>query len=291
MTSELSAGGNVPVPAGVVLLRVTGPFDVSGLVGGPDGKVGSDADFVFYNQPRAPGVRLRDDGLFVDPALLRGGACRVTVVVSAAEPGTPLGRLPAPRLEVTDGSGRTVARFTPPHPGPETVLLLAELYLRPGTGWKLRAIGQGYADGLAGLAQDFGVEVTDDGGHTGPVAAAPPTGTGSRPPSDRLPEGSAGPPPGRLTRGPLDQSASQLAGTSPDPTPSRPTGSSASPPPGRPTPGPLDPSADQLAGDPPSPPTSPPTGSSTGPTTSRPTGNSTGPPPGRPMRHCQDPPD
>ncbi|MER6566005.1 CAP domain-containing protein [Streptomyces sp. NPDC001093] len=161
-------GGNVPLPGGVVLLRVAGPFDVSALVTGADGKAGSDADFVFYNQPRAAGVRLRGDTLAVEPALLRGGATRVTVVVSAAEPGTPLGRLPGPRLEVTDGSGRTVARFVPPRPGPETVLLLAEVYLRPGTGWKLRAIGQGYADGLAGLARDFGVQVTDDGGHTAP---------------------------------------------------------------------------------------------------------------------------
>jgi uncharacterized protein YkwD len=41
------------------------------------------------------------------------------------------------------------------------VLLLAELYRR-GDRWKLRALGQGYADGLAGLARDFGVEVADD---------------------------------------------------------------------------------------------------------------------------------
>jgi uncharacterized protein YkwD/stress response protein SCP2 len=168
VTSELVPGGNAPLPGGAVVLRVAGAFDVSALVTGADGKVGSDADFVFYNQPRAAGVRLRGDTLAVEPARLRGGACRVTVVVSAAEPGTPLGRLPAPRLEVTDGSGRTVARFAPPRPGPETVLLLAELYLRPGTGWRLRAIGQGYADGLAGLARDFGVRVTDDGGHTPP---------------------------------------------------------------------------------------------------------------------------
>ncbi|WP_229881978.1 CAP domain-containing protein [Streptomyces alanosinicus] len=202
MTTELVAGGNVPLPAGVVLLRVSGPFDVSGLVGGADGRVGSDADFVFYNQPRAPGLRLRGDGgLAVEPARLRAGACRVTVAVSAAEPGTPLRRLPAPRLEVTDGAGRPLARFAPPRPGPETVLLLAELYLRPGAGWKLRAIGQGYADGLAGLARDFGVEVTDDGdrrtstaaaapaapvpARTATPAAAPAPATGARPSSGR----------------------------------------------------------------------------------------------------------
>jgi uncharacterized protein YkwD/stress response protein SCP2 len=161
---ELVAGENVALPQGVVRLRVAGAFDVSALVTGADGKVAGDADFVFYNQPQAPGVRLRGDTLDVEPALLRAGARRVTLAVSAAQPGTPLGRLPAPRLDVTDRAGRTVARFAPPHPGPVTVLLLAELYPRPGTGWKLRAIGQGYADGLAGLARDFGVDVVDDGG-------------------------------------------------------------------------------------------------------------------------------
>ncbi|GGV04820.1 hypothetical protein GCM10010260_47530 [Streptomyces filipinensis] len=171
MTSELVPGGNLALPLGVVRMRVAGGFDVSALVTGADGRVASDADFVFYNQPQAPGVRLLGDTLTVEPARLRGGACRVTVVLSAAEPGTPLGRLPAPRLDVTDGSGRSVARFAPPRPGPETVLLLAELYVRPGTGWKVRAIGQGYADGLAGLARDFGVQVTDDG--AAPATAAP----------------------------------------------------------------------------------------------------------------------
>ncbi|KOV64213.1 CAP domain-containing protein [Streptomyces sp. MMG1121] len=170
MTQELTAGGNLVLPEGAVRLRVGGEFDVSALVTGADGKVGSDADFVFYNQPDAPGVRLRGDTLAVEPGRLRAGACRVTVVVSAAEPGA---RLSAPRLEVADGAGRAVARFTPPPPGPETVLLIAELYLRAGSGWKLRAIGQGYADGLAGLARNFGVDVRDDGGQDRAAVPAP----------------------------------------------------------------------------------------------------------------------
>ncbi|WEO99270.1 CAP domain-containing protein [Streptomyces sp. FXJ1.172] len=175
VTRELVPGGNAPLPEGPLRLRVAGPFDVSALVTGADGRVGCDADFVFYNQPRAAGVRLLGDTLAVEPGRLRGGACRVTVVVSAAESGTPLGRLPAPRLEVTDPHGSVVARFVPPRLGPESVLLVAELYLRPGAGWKLRAIGQGYADGLAGLARDFGVDVTDDGGQSGAAAAAGPS--------------------------------------------------------------------------------------------------------------------
>ncbi|MFJ5843010.1 CAP domain-containing protein [Streptomyces shenzhenensis] len=169
--SQLVPGGNLPLPGGTLTLRVPGPFDVSAIVTGESGKAGSDADFVFYNQPAAPGVRLRGDTLSVEPARLRAGAVRVTVAVSAAEPGTPLGRLPAATLRVSDQQGRLVARFDPPRPGPETVLLLAELYRR-GTAWKLRAIGQGYADGLAGLARDFGLEVTDDDPAPAPAAAS-----------------------------------------------------------------------------------------------------------------------
>ncbi|WP_314414556.1 CAP domain-containing protein [Streptomyces kroppenstedtii] len=193
---ELVPGGNLPLPGGVLTLGVPGPFDVSALVTDDSGKVRGDGDFVFYNQPAAPGARLSGQTLTVDPAALRAGASRVTVVVSPAEPGAELGRLPAPTLRVTGPGGRLLARFTPARPQRETVLLLAEIYRR-GTTWKLRALGQGYADGLAGIARDFGVEVTEDSapspaapdlrlstrtatdpGTVGPTASDPGTGTG-----------------------------------------------------------------------------------------------------------------
>ncbi|MEU5347883.1 MULTISPECIES: CAP domain-containing protein [unclassified Streptomyces] len=159
--SELVPGGNLPLPGGTLTLHVPGPFDVSALITDDSGKVRGDGDFVFYNQPTAPGARLQGATLTVDPPALRSGASRVTVVVSPAEPGTALGRLPAPTLRVTGPGGGVLARFTPPRPQQETVLLLAEIYRR-GTTWKLRALGQGYADGLAGIARDFGVEVSEE---------------------------------------------------------------------------------------------------------------------------------
>ncbi|MFE1802060.1 CAP domain-containing protein [Streptomyces sp. NPDC059517] len=181
---ELVPGGNLPLPGGALTLGVPGPFDVSALVTDDSGKVRGDGDFVFYNQPAAPGARLSGQTLTVDPAALRAGASRVTVVVSPAEPGTPLGQLPAPTLQVTGSGGRLLARFTPSRPQRETVLLLAEIYRR-GTAWKLRALGQGYADGLAGIARDFGVEVAEDtdtgpGQGTGAAAAPRTTGAGAR---------------------------------------------------------------------------------------------------------------
>lgn len=180
--SDLVPGGNVPLPGGPVSVRVPGGFDVSALVTDDGGKVGGDEDFVFYNQPEAPGARLRDDTLTVDPARLRPGATRVTVAVSPSDPGTALRALPSPTVRVSDARGRAVARFTPARPGQETVLLLVEFYRR-GAEWKVRALGQGYADGLAGLARDFGVDVTDEA-PSRPTAAPEP----ARPegPSDEL---------------------------------------------------------------------------------------------------------
>ncbi|MFD5074076.1 CAP domain-containing protein [Streptomyces sp. NPDC058371] len=172
--SELVPGGNVPLPDGTLTLRVPGPFDVSALVTDDGGRVRGDGDFVFYNQPAAPGIRLLGEALTVDPPGLRAGAARVTVVISPAGPGTPFGRLPSPVLQVTGPGARVLARFAPPRPQRETVLLLAEIYRR-GPGWKLRALGQGYADGLAGVARDFGIEVTEE-----PASAAGGTGARSR---------------------------------------------------------------------------------------------------------------
>ncbi|MEU0643667.1 CAP domain-containing protein [Streptomyces umbrinus] len=181
--SELVPGGNLPLPGGTLTLHVPGPFDVSALITDDSGKVRGDGDFVFYNQPTAPGARLHGETLTVDPPALRTGASRVTVVVSPAEPGTALGRLPAPTLRVTGPGGAVLARFTPPRPQQETVLLLAEIYRR-GTAWKLRALGQGYADGLAGIARDFGVEVSEDadaaaGGGTAPGSSGTPGSRGA----------------------------------------------------------------------------------------------------------------
>ncbi|WP_326671741.1 CAP domain-containing protein [Streptomyces canus] len=216
--SELVPGGNLPLPDGAVTVRVPGPFDVSALVTDDGGKVGGDADFVFYNQASAPGARLSGDTLTIDPRGLRAGASRVTVVVSPADPGTPLGRLPAPVLQVTGAGGRPLARFAPPRPRQETVLLLAEIYRR-GDGWKLRALGQGYADGLAGLARDFGVDVLEDTPTTA-ARSGPLTVSGTRgataPALRTLPGTSAAhlPPPTRpapLLRSPAPAASPDLA--------------------------------------------------------------------------------
>lgn len=187
--NELVAGGNVELPDGAVTLRVPGPFDLSVIVTGDSGKVAGDGDFVFYNQPATSGARLQGDTVTVDGRRLRAGASRVTVAVSPADPGTPLGRLPGITLQVQGPGGGLVARFTPPRPDRETVLLLAEIYRR-GPVWKLRALGQGYADGLAGVARDFGVDVAEDAGTRPPAA---PAGVRVPPPYRPSPSGPSAP--------------------------------------------------------------------------------------------------
>jgi len=182
--NELVPGGNTALPSGAWTFRVPGPFDVSALITDDGGKVRGDADFVFFNQPTAPGARLHGDTLTLDAAGLRAGATRVTLVVS---PAYPAARLPSPTLHITGPGGLTLARFTPAPAREETVLLLAEVYRRAGA-WKVRALGQGYADGLAGLARDFGVEVEEETpgrGRTAPSGsaargAAPASGTAGR---------------------------------------------------------------------------------------------------------------
>ncbi|MDN5859407.1 MAG: CAP domain-containing protein [Pseudonocardia sp.] len=160
--TDLVSGAALALPGSAVEVAVGGPFDVSALVVDAGGQVSGDADMVFYNAPEAPGVRLVGSRLAVEPDRLRRGAERVVVVASPEEAGAAFGRLPPPVATFADGRSTAFARFTPPRLGSETVLLVAEIYRRRGT-WRLRAVGQGYADGLAGLARDFGVQIDDDG--------------------------------------------------------------------------------------------------------------------------------
>ena len=159
MVPDLPPGANIALPSAALGIALDGPFDLSALVLSASGTVAGDADMVFFNQPDAPGVRLRGPRLTVLPDALRRGAERVVVVASPDDLGTAVRALPPVLL--TDARERPFARFRPPPMPTETVALLVEVYRRAGA-WRVRAVGQGYADGLAGLARDFGVDVADD---------------------------------------------------------------------------------------------------------------------------------
>ena len=157
---DLPAGANVALPGAALGIALDGPFDLSALVLSASGAVAGDADMVFFNQPDAPGVRLRGAQLTVRPDALRRGAERVVVIASPENLNRAVRALPP--VVLTDARERPFARFRPPPMPTETVALLVEVYRRAGA-WRVRApVDQGYADGLAGLARDFGVEVADD---------------------------------------------------------------------------------------------------------------------------------
>ena len=147
-------------------------LDLSALLLGADHKVRSDADLVFYNQPTGADGCVRHLGKV--PTEL-GGEDRVhldlaelsidvqTVAISASlesEDGAGFGALDELRLKVLDQGGQALMTYDVVGAGTETALLLAEVYRREG-GWKVRAVGQGWADGLAGLATDYGIRVDE----------------------------------------------------------------------------------------------------------------------------------
>ena len=168
----LSDGANTPLTAAAVTVRLSGDVDLTALVVSADGKVAGDADMVFFNQPTAPGLRLDGSRLDLDLAGLRPGADRVVLVASPRREGGSFAGL---GTTLTLECGAASVEVTPTRLREETVAVLAEVYRRGGA-WKVRAVGQGYADGLAGLATDFGVDVDDD-------APTPPAQTGPATPA------------------------------------------------------------------------------------------------------------
>ncbi|MFB7278341.1 TerD family protein [Streptomyces hydrogenans] len=175
----MTPGSNLPLTAPRVAVDVAAPvrLDVSGLLLGADGKVRSDDDFIFYNQPAGPGVTYRSgggtapDAILVDTGALPAGIERIVVTASPDAAGqTFQGIEPTATVREADG-GAVIATFTPPQLATETALVVVEIYQRNGA-WKVRAVGQGYANGLAGIATDFGVSVEEE--PAAPAAVAPP---------------------------------------------------------------------------------------------------------------------
>ncbi|MEU3688990.1 TerD family protein [Streptomyces narbonensis] len=187
--TAMTPGSNIPLTAARVAVDVAAPvrLDVSGLLLGANGKVRSDDDFIFYNQPAGPGVTYRSgggtapDAIVVDTGALPAGIERIVVTASPDAAGqTFQGIEPTATVRNAD-DGTVLATFTPPRLATETALVVVEIYLRNGA-WKARAVGQGYANGLAGIATDFGVSVDDE-----PAAAQTPAPAPVAPPAPPAP--------------------------------------------------------------------------------------------------------
>ncbi|MFF1477715.1 TerD family protein [Streptomyces sp. NPDC058301] len=182
MTHAMLKGSNVPLEAMAVraVLRWTPGADVpdvdaSALLLAADGRVRSDEDFVFYNQPRHPSGLVRrlpkkrvGDGLTdtieadlgaLDPSVDR-------VLVTASSDGATFGAVRDLRVLLYDAGpagAEPLAVFdVKAETGEETAIICGELYRR-GETWKFRAVGQGYPTGLVGLATEYGISVDEDG--------------------------------------------------------------------------------------------------------------------------------
>ena len=172
----MQKGTNVPVAAASVRVELgwqSGPgvpdVDASVLLLA-SGKVRSDGDFVFYNQPghasgavryegKQPQAATLTDVLSVDLDRVEGDIDQI--VVAASADGGTFGQVAGLFVRVVDAAGGAeLARFESTDATVETAFVLGELYRRQGA-WKFRAVGQGYQSGLSGLATDFGISVDE----------------------------------------------------------------------------------------------------------------------------------
>lgn len=147
--------------------------DVSVLLLGADRRVRTEQDFVFYNQPEAEdgAVRLLGksdvDGVASDRLLASLGdlpdAIRTMVVMVSLDAAAGVGFADVRDLilSLTTADEQPLLTFLVPDLSLETAVLVGELYRRESD-WRFRAVGQGYASGLAGVATDYGITVDDD---------------------------------------------------------------------------------------------------------------------------------
>ncbi len=252
--TQLTKGGNAPLTAHQVVLTVDvgAPADLSALLVTESGKVRSDADFVFYNQPTGPGVRCVQPAggqgwrVEVDLGQVPADVHAVRLVTSLDDPNGRFGSVGQPVARVTDGAGGPQAEFTMTGLDSESIVVAVELYRRQGS-WKVRAVGQGYAGGLADLIKDHGVSVDD-----APAAPAPPA-----PAAPPAPPAAAAPP--------AAPSSPPPAPSYGQPAPPAPSAPSAPPAPSYGQPAPAAPSYGQAPPAPPAPPqTAPPAAPSYG---------------------------
>lgn len=172
--------GSVIVSLGWASPTGEGDADVSVLLLDANGKVRSDSDFYFYNHPvaddgsvqllgKTPTADGSEDRISFDLTAVPGEVERIVVAASRYE-GASFGELEDVRITLADAAGEGLLRFAVDDADSVTAVIFGELYRR-GEEWKFRAVGQGYATGLAGLATDFGVDIEDDAATEAQAAA------------------------------------------------------------------------------------------------------------------------
>jgi tellurium resistance protein TerD len=179
LSKEAPGLTNVIVGLGWDVRSTTGTdfdLDASAIAVGTDGRVLSDKHFIFFNNLTSPdgtiehtGDNLTGEGEGDDEQVkvnLAGMAAEVDKIVFAVSiydadaRSQSFGQVRNAFIRVVNqAGGAEIARYDlSEDASTETAMVFGELY-RNGAEWKFRAVGQGYASGLAGIARDFGVSV------------------------------------------------------------------------------------------------------------------------------------
>jgi tellurium resistance protein TerD len=191
MAVALKKGGDDPQPEGAgtepltnVVVSLTWDVDFStgvdfdldatGLMVGPNGKVLSDAHFIFYNNLDSPDGSLRhkgdrrtddvhDEVIEADLTSVPSAVDRIVFVVSlhdADSLGQNFGQTQNALVRVVDAtSNQELGRYElSEDASTQTAIVFGELYRREND-WKFRTIGRGYHSGLEGIVRDYGVSV------------------------------------------------------------------------------------------------------------------------------------
>jgi tellurium resistance protein TerD len=151
-------------------------LDASALLANGEGKVSGDQNFVFFNNLKSPdgsvehlGDNLTGEGegddevIKVNLAGVPADVEKIVFPVSIYEAETrqqSFGQVRNAFIRIVNqADNNELARYDlSEDASTETAMVFGELY-RHGAEWKFRAVGQGYASGLRGIAQDFGVNV------------------------------------------------------------------------------------------------------------------------------------
>ncbi|MEU2678032.1 TerD family protein [Streptomyces sp. NPDC007107] len=233
MTAELVRGQNHTLPQTRLEIRVSaGSPVVAGATLGDERGTVRGAEWIAHPAShRVPGLEVSrqaaaDHRLAVDLDALPGSVHRVTVLLALPlGPGQParFGAVAAPFVAVTGLDGTEIATFTLTGLDTESAVSALELYRRQGV-WKVRAVGQGYAAGLAGMLADQGVAEAAEVAASIQEAVASGLARSVTPPP-RTPDGErvrhpAGPPASE-DGGPAAPAPPDPAPTPPDPAPAR----------------------------------------------------------------------
>ncbi|GAA3171547.1 TerD family protein [Streptomyces virens] len=168
MTAELVRGQNHPLSQARLEIRISAgtPIVAAAALGDENGRIHG-VDWVAHpGAPTQPGLEVSrqaaaDHRLAVDLDAVTDAVHRVSVLLALPAPGggpgpVRFGSVAAPFVAVTGLDGSEVATYTITGLEAESAVVALELYRRQGA-WKVRAVGQGYAGGLAELLTDQGL--------------------------------------------------------------------------------------------------------------------------------------